>query len=461
MFLANLSPPPAIARSYQHNCHANFILRLRSQTLSGNDGVGGNEPPKQPSVMSAFERAAAYRKSLGKDDNPSADGNVKDGETSASSSSDLQSKTRVPIPSAEPENRLQQGFKGLNRKQECEMESALAAQEESRRGGGEKTDGPSQDVEVEIITKDGIIKRKMKKPGEYVGKIKGPQRTGINSTDFMGLDFSEKKGAGKGARPAGLAAGFESPPPGPLPEVEIITRDGKAQRESRDSLYRPKVATWGIFERPADISRTYGGGRIIKPGEQLETEEEKQAREARTKALLAAYYKKAGLDIDPKIKAECTELLKHGTEMFERGYIQDAIQQFEEVMQRLPYQNELHGLAALQKALCLDSSNRFKEAKELYEKIASHPNVNVRKKAKQLLFGFQAMDNLNVSLGSQWDTSAYLKYFSAFSDGYNTGYKASKEELDEGRMTRETIVYVALILFPLLLLFLVFNLKRS
>ena len=36
---------------------------------------------------------------------------------------------------------------------------------------------------------------------------------------------------------------------------------------SADTAYRPKVATWGIFPRPANISRQYGGGRTFKPGE--------------------------------------------------------------------------------------------------------------------------------------------------------------------------------------------------
>ena len=52
----------------------------------------------------------------------------------------------------------------------------------------------------------------------------------------------------------------------------------------------------------------FGGGRVIRPGEVLETEEEKAAKEARTKQLLAAYKKKIGLNIDPKLKSECEEV---------------------------------------------------------------------------------------------------------------------------------------------------------
>ena len=39
-----------------------------------------------------------------------------------------------------------------------------------------------------------------------------------------------------------------------------------------------QVATWGVFERPNDISKAFGGGRTLKPGEALEPEEARTAR---------------------------------------------------------------------------------------------------------------------------------------------------------------------------------------
>ena len=51
-----------------------------------------------------------------------------------------------------------------------------------------------------------------------------------------------------------------------------------------------------------------GGGRNIRPGEVLETAEERAAKEARTRQLLAAYKKKVGLSIDAKLKSECEKV---------------------------------------------------------------------------------------------------------------------------------------------------------
>ncbi len=55
------------------------------------------------------------------------------------------------------------------------------------------------------------------------------------------------------------------------------------------AAYRPKVATWGVFPRPANISREFGGGRTLRPGEQLEPDEVREARRARVAAAMANY----------------------------------------------------------------------------------------------------------------------------------------------------------------------------
>lgn len=42
-----------------------------------------------------------------------------------------------------------------------------------------------------------------------------------------------------------------------------------------------QVATWGMFPRPPDISKAYGGGRTLRPGEALESEDDRAARSRR------------------------------------------------------------------------------------------------------------------------------------------------------------------------------------
>ncbi|KAH9290755.1 hypothetical protein KI387_034872, partial [Taxus chinensis] len=79
--------------------------------------------------------------------------------------------------------------------------------------------------------------------------------------DFVGLDFSDKKP--KRGLPPGLNAGFQSPPSGTMPEVELIVGDVSkfgvktpAKDNGTSDLYKPKVSSWGVFPRPKNISKT-------------------------------------------------------------------------------------------------------------------------------------------------------------------------------------------------------------
>lgn len=76
--------------------------------------------------------------------------------------------------------------------------------------------------------------------------------------------------------------------------------------------HKPKVATWGVFERPADISKAYGGGRKIGVDGYTPPEDEVKAKEAKTKELLSAYRKSVGVDreLEDKHREEIEDALK-------------------------------------------------------------------------------------------------------------------------------------------------------
>ncbi|XP_057977802.1 uncharacterized protein LOC131164546 isoform X2 [Malania oleifera] len=222
----------------------------------------------------------------------------------------------------------------------------------------------------------------------------------VSSTDFMGLNFSDKKNSR--ALPAGLAPLQDPFPEGDLPEVELIIGDRSnfgtstplapdSVQEDDSDIYKPKVSTWGVFPRPRNISKSFGGGKVIRPGEVLETTEDKSVKEARTRELITAYQSKIGLNIDPRLRSECEKALKDGDSLMDLGKLKDALPYYEKVMDKLAFKSELHGLAALQWSICQDSLSRPMEAKAMYERLQSHPNVRVSKKARQFMFGFELM----------------------------------------------------------------------
>lgn len=165
--------------------------------------------------------------------------------------------------------------------------------------------------ENDFINKENGKSDRNALPKENVSK---KEKLTISSIDFVGLGFSDNKKS-RGL-PAGLVPIVDPFTGGDLPDVEILVGDAskfadtetsKSNRIQEDDMntYKPKVSTWGVFPRPNDISKTFGGGRTIRPGEALESSEEKAAKAARTRELLAAYKSRVGLTIDPKLKLEC------------------------------------------------------------------------------------------------------------------------------------------------------------
>ncbi len=78
----------------------------------------------------------------------------------------------------------------------------------------------------------------------------------------------------------------------------------------------------------------------------------------------------------------------------------------------------------------------------------------------------QAAENLKVTGGYKWDTSTYRKYFDSFADGYNTMYKASKEEEEEDQgssdlLLKQSLPYAIFLIFPVLVVFTLAALKNS
>ncbi|KAJ4772565.1 cytochrome C oxidase subunit [Rhynchospora pubera] len=263
----------------------------------------------------------------------------------------------------------------------------------------------------------------------------------------------------------GSRASQVSAPKGKPPEAEIIVGDPtkfenirrRGEEPEKDDgeteAYRPKVKTWGVFPRPMNISKTYGGGKVIRPGDILETKEDKEAKEQRSRELVTAYKSKMGLDVDPKLIAECQKSLKDGNELMDRGRLNQALPFFEKVMKDMVFESELHGRAALQWSICLDSLQRSSEAKVMYKKLQNHPNPDVNTKARHFTFSFEAMEFMKVKSSYLSRTTGYEMYFDSFVDN-KEAYTSAKTETKEAGET-QILPYVVFLVSPLFVILLI------
>ncbi|BAT90962.1 hypothetical protein LR48_Vigan08g175300 [Vigna angularis] len=424
-------PPSASLKPAKQLCWALGPDNTESSEPSQEAPTGPLDP-----VKLAFSKAQAYKKSnisnsgLGTTQGADDDNSVEKGNVGGEGQKDLPDSVKIAMEKAK------------KYKQNKGVADSETTQTQGSLGGSERSSGGN------------VMDDKVGKKGEL----------SVSKMDFVGLDFADKKTT-RGL-PPGLVPISDPFFDDELPEVELIVGDtskfGDAMapepeqaNEDEAELYKPKVSTWGVFPRPANISKTFGGGRVIRPGDVLETEEEKAAKEARTKQLLAAYKKKMGLNIDPKLKSECEETLKDGDLLMNEGKLNEALSYYEKVMDKLTFESELHGLAALQWSICQDSLSRSNEARSMYEKLLSHPNPKVSKKARQFMYSFQAMEMMKVSASSPFylKNTGYQNYFDAFVEK-KSNYPQEDDLVQESAMN-QVVPYILFLLSPIFIVLLV------
>ena len=191
--------------------------------------------------------------------------------------------------------------------------------------------------------------------------------------------------------------------------------------EGGDSSYKPTASTsWGVFERPKNISKAYGGGRNIPFGGESKDPEELEEKRKKTMAKIAQYRKKrlqldnADLEDDTLSKAKLG--IERGKVLMRKGSLPSAREEFENAAKLVSPASTLGGEAQLQIAICCDSMGRYEEAKEKYKKLTTHRDYTIARQAENFLFGFDAMEELKTEK-YKYDKETYRPYFDAVSTG--------------------------------------------
>lgn len=160
-----------------------------------------------------------------------------------------------------------------------------------------------------------------------------------------------------------------------------------------DELYTPSRSSWGVFQRPKDISKTYGGGRVITKEDIKAMDlayEESLKKQKETQFFLTEEMRR-----EDENKEKIRDALARGRGCLQFGNRKGAVIALEAVRPFLSWQSELGGEVLLELAMALETVDRSDEARAMYGKLASVSwSQTVRRNAVQLLEGLDITKKL-------------------------------------------------------------------
>jgi len=200
-----------------------------------------------------------------------------------------------------------------------------------------------------------------------------------------------------------------------------------------NDTYRPSRGSWGYFERPKDISKTYGGGKRVGVGFQTGDEEQRLKSEQSTREKLQQYREKAGIDVQSEKDnaALIEEAMSLASRANMRGMYGTAVSSLEKITQYCSSNSKLGGDVFLELAMAYEAVGRTSESVTIYSTLCKSPIDRVRTNAQKLLYGLEAMNfmrEVNEDFSRKKirntfiDTTGLSRIADNFDNVYNTAY---------------------------------------
>lgn len=161
---------------------------------------------------------------------------------------------------------------------------------------------------------------------------------------------------------------------------------------------KPSVGSWGVFERPADISKAYGGGKKIGVGGFEEDEEERKRKAAAIDAKLKSYRKSLGGDYEAEKEheVEITAARKESSQLSRMGELKGALNVLLAVEPWLCDGTELGGRTLLELGWAYDATGNRDMGRRIMGRLRKSPSKEIRRMSQQLAFQDEASDFLGV-----------------------------------------------------------------
>ena len=220
--------------------------------------------------------------------------------------------------------------------------------------------------------------------------------------------------------------------------------------------YKPKVSTWGVFPRPKDISKEYGGGRTLKKDEDgrniIESKEETEARKLRVAKKLEKYRTSNALNMSKEEEEKVREALAEASEFLRVGSVMKGIAALEPFQQEINARSELGGKVIFCYAMCLDNAQRREEALKQYKRVLGNQYGMVSKQAERMLWGMTtASKKMKADLFDyESDRRKYTE--DALEKWVNPKWRSREEDDEEAKkLNEQAIMFVfGLVFLPLM-----------
>ena len=321
------------------------------------------------------------------------------------------------------------------------------------------------DARIDLVSSVEDRVRKAKEYAAELAKARSEGRESSTPTSSSSADADARK------RDDADADAKVAPPKKREIKVQILTRDQTYNPfdddektvgfETEEATYRPSVSTWGVFERPDNISKAYGGGRTIKR-EELEDETAIAERKARVAKKLAKYREDNGMTMTPEEFQEAKEALDEAEAAIKAGYMQAALDRLEIIaLEKVGPKTELGGRIIFNYALCLDNLQRRDEALKQYRRCIGNQYGNVSKQADRMVWGMTtASRKMKSDLFDYIDAAKLDAYDEYLIKMANNKFGGDIDE-EEERQLQSTAVSTMVVLFGAPLVLLAFLMSRQ
>ena len=152
-------------------------------------------------------------------------------------------------------------------------------------------------------------------------------------------------------------------------------------------LYTPKSSAWGLFQRPRDISKSFGGGRVITRAEMDRMDDEYNTRMQSGQKAQKIFINEIA-KIEDENMDKIKDAVSRSRNLMGMGNRQKAVEVLELDQPLISWHSELGGETYLELAMALETVERTDEAREIYGKLVTiNWSQKTRRNALQLLQG--------------------------------------------------------------------------